>query len=195
MSWIQTFTGRAFDLRHPTPAMVNLPDIAHALGHLCRFTGHTSVPYSVARHSLAVAAIVPAELRLQALLHDAHEAYVGDISTPLKWEVPAFREVNDRVWRVVAAAFGIPEELDPAVKLADRIMLMTERRDLLAPCDSPWAPEFEAIEPHPEPIPIDDCRTFGAVDAWAFQRAVAAELHARRAAADTTPPHTQEATC
>lgn len=183
MSWIQTYSGRTFDLTAPTVAMVNLPDIAHALGHLCRFTGHTVMPYSVARHSLLVAALVPAELRLQALLHDAHEAYVGDISTPLKWEVPEFRAVNDRVWRVVAAAFGIPEELDPAVKLADRIMLMTERRDLLAPCDTRWAPEFEVIEPMPAEIGLDACKTFGHVDAWQFQRAVASELHKRRAAA------------
>lgn len=183
MAWIQTYTGKAFDLSNPAPSMVCLPDIAHSLALQCRFTGHTVVPYSVARHSLLVADLVPPEFRLQALLHDAHEAYVGDVSTPLKWEVPAFRDVNARVWCAVADAFGIPRQLDASVKHADRVMLMTERRDLLAYCPEEWGAEFECIEPRPTPIRVTDTFGFGMVDARAFSAAVAEELQKRRRAA------------
>ena len=182
MSWIQTYTGQAFDLVNPTPAMVNLPDIAHALGHQCRFTGHTSLPYSVAHHSLLVAELVDPEYRLQALLHDAHEAYIGDVSTPLKWLLPEYRTVERRVWLAVAAAFDIDPVLHPSVKEADRVMLMTERRDLLAPCAERWAPEFETVQPRAKQIDIHQMN-FGSRDAWAYQRAVAAELQQRKAAA------------
>lgn len=183
MNWIQTYSGVPFDLTDPNPAAVNLTDIAHALGYLCRFTGHTIHPFSVAMHSLMVADLVPVEHRLQALLHDAHEAYVGDVSTPLKWEVPAFREVSDRVWHAVADAFNVPRELHPTVKAADRVMLMTERRDLLTACPEPWAAEFEAVEPRPEKIGLPDCEGFGRVDAWRFERAVKQELLRQRATA------------
>jgi len=183
MSWIQTHSGQAFDLANPTPAMVNLPDIAHALGHICRFTGHTSMPYSVAHHSLLVADLVEPEHRLQALLHDAHEAYIGDMSTPLKWLMPTeYRVVEERVWLAVAAAFRIDPVLHPSVKQADRIMLMTERRDLLAPCDHRWAEEYEAVPAREKQIDVHQLN-FGAQDAWAFQRAVGDELQKRRAAA------------
>jgi len=180
VSWIQTHTGKAFDLVNPSPDAVDLRDIAHALGHICRFTGHTRLPYSVAHHSLLVADLVEPEHRLQALLHDAHEAYVGDLSTPLKWLLPDFRMVEARVWRAVAAAFDIDPELHPSVKAADRTMLMTERRDLLAPCGQAWAPEFESVAPRPERINVSQA-DFGASSTWALQRAVEAELQRRRA--------------
>lgn len=180
MSWIQTATGQCFDLAKPSPDQVNLPDIAHALGHLCRFNGHTYVPYSVARHSLLVAELVPAEHRLQALLHDAHEAYIGDMSTPLKWILPEYRTIEMPIWHAVAAAFGIPAQLAPDVKHADRVMLMTERRDLLVHCPEPWQPEYEAIKPRARAITFADTRGFGRSDARDFSAAVTAELLKRR---------------
>lgn len=178
MSWIQTYTGKSFDLLKPEPTMVCLRDIAHALGSICRFTGHTAIPYSVARHSLNVAELVPPEYRLEALLHDAHEAYVGDMATPMKWLVPDFRHVENRVWAAVAAHFRIPESLPACVKHADRVMLMTERRDLLAICERRWADEFEKIPPLERHINITSMQ-LGAVDAHDYQRAVEQELDRR----------------
>lgn len=88
--WIQTHTGVAFDLLAPTAGMVVLEDIAYALSRLCRFTGHCSRHYSVAEHSVNVAKQCQLEhgfsdsWAMAALLHDAAEAYIGDLSSPLK---------------------------------------------------------------------------------------------------------------
>lgn len=147
MSWIQTYTGRAFDLLDPQPDMVVIEDIAHALSNLCRFTGHTRVFYSVAEHSVHVAEILPDDLRLQGLLHDAAEAYIQDVATPLKWLLPDYKQIERRVWKAIAMKFNLPEALDPQVKDADLRMLMTERRDLLGTPPLPWDSSFEAIQP------------------------------------------------
>src|SRR5690606_2723306 len=84
MSWIVTRSGRKFDLANPTADMVDTADLAHSLSMQCRFNGHTSSFYSVAQHCLLVAELVPEEHKLAALLHDATEAYVGDLVRPLK---------------------------------------------------------------------------------------------------------------
>lgn len=147
MSWIQTYTGRAFDLLDPQPDMVVVEDIAHALSNICRFTGHTRAFYSVAEHSVHVAEIVPEELHLQGLLHDAAEAYIQDIATPLKWLLPDYKLIEQRVWKAVAAKFNLPDDLDQQVKDADLRMLLTERRDLMGTPPRPWDARYEAIPP------------------------------------------------
>ena len=82
-TWIQTHSGIAFDLLKPTPDMIVIDDIAHALSNLCRFTGHSKF-YSVAQHSRLASFMVSEQFALQALMHDASEAYLTDISAPLK---------------------------------------------------------------------------------------------------------------
>src|SRR5271156_4912831 len=81
-AWIQTFTGKKFYPFNPKPQDIDIRDIAHALSNICRFTGHTKRFYSVAEHSRNVAKLVPAHMKLQALLHDASEAYLCDIARP-----------------------------------------------------------------------------------------------------------------
>lgn len=147
--WIQTASGRRFDLIVPTPSMIDVSDIATALSNICRFTGHVREFYSVAQHSVAVSYLVPETLALPALLHDAAEAYVGDVSRPLKQLLPDYRQVEARVWAAVAMAFDIDRELDPAIKRADTIALLTERRDLLQHLkeSATWDAEIEALLP------------------------------------------------
>jgi len=101
MTWILTRTGRRFDLLAPKADQVSTLDIAHALSQLCRFNGHTSRHYSVAQHSLLVASIVPAEHQLAALLHDATEAYVGDMTRPLKALLPDFSAIEHGIWLAI----------------------------------------------------------------------------------------------
>lgn len=137
--YILTNSGRQFSFTKPTPESVYLPDIAHALSHINRFTGHAKFPYSVAQHSLAVSHYLAAEgeaprIQLAGLLHDAHEAYFGDVTSPLK----AFLGVKapeDRIQAVVAQALGlnVAEMHDPRVKLADLVSLAVECETLLPP--------------------------------------------------------------
>lgn len=83
---IKTYLGKEFCFSDVDHEAIDIRDIAHSLSHLCRFTGHTNLFYSVAQHCLLVAEKIPGgpEEKLAALLHDAAEAYVGDLSSPLK---------------------------------------------------------------------------------------------------------------
>lgn len=138
MSWILTRSGAQVDLLRPTAAMIKPTDIAHALAHLCRFNGHTPEHYSVAQHSLIVANLVPAEHQLVALLHDATEAYIGDMTRPLKAVIPDYVTIEHRLWYAVCHRFNLHPELPDCVKHADLVALATERRDLMPKHSGEW---------------------------------------------------------
>lgn len=78
------YSGKIIDLNNPRPEDIDIEDIAHSLAHMLRFNGHLKHQISVARHSCLVSDLVPEHLALPALLHDAHEAYLGDIVRPVK---------------------------------------------------------------------------------------------------------------
>lgn len=143
MSWILTSNGKAFDLFTPQAKMISSVDIAHALAHTCRFNGHCHQFYSVAQHCLIVSEIVPPEHKLVALLHDATEAYVGDMVRPLKQLMfeqghTLYAEVEHRVWLAICEHFHLEPELPESVKEADMIALATERRDLMPDHPAAW---------------------------------------------------------
>lgn len=123
---IQLYGGTWFSFPDPSP--VAIETLAHALCRVNRFTGHTSgqLGYSVAQHSLNVMALLPRELQLQGLMHDAHEALVGDVAAPLKMLLPDYREIERRVETYLRMSFGLPAEFDPVVKRADLWMLHAE---------------------------------------------------------------------
>lgn len=148
---IQTFSGIYFNLLNPCPEDVRIDDIAHALANLCRFGGHTRRFYSVAQHSLLVAELVPPGLAFQALLHDAAEAYCGDMVSPLKMCVPGYVTIQKRIEAAIAERFNIPAELPDEIKRADLVALATERRDLMPWCERPWQC-LDGIEPRRYPI-------------------------------------------
>lgn len=152
---ILTNTGRYFDFtRLEASAQAATPEeIAHALAHTCRYGGHTRVFYSVAEHSVRMARMFPEhpELRWAALFHDAAEAYVLDMPRPIKDLLPDYRALEQRVEAALLPRFGVPLPLDPRIKLADRVLLATEQRDLLPPHDDPWY-LCAGILPLPEPI-------------------------------------------
>lgn len=161
MNWIQTRHWIAFSLEEPRVEDVHIHDIAHALAHLCRFNGHTRTFYSVAEHSVRCSYIVDCDFALDALLHDAAESYIGDVSSPLKLALgPAWSELEERVASVVAEAFGLLWPIPRCVHAADQRMLATEVRDLLGrkldgftilaePLDGticdPWSPSLAAF--------------------------------------------------
>lgn len=129
MTWIQTSSGRRVDLAYPHADQIDIEDIAHALSHLCRFTGHSSGLYSVADHSISVSYLVPPEYAMQGLLHDATEAYLGDVSAPLKRlpEMAGYRQLEATMWHVIANKFDLPYELHESVHKADIQALMVEK--------------------------------------------------------------------
>ena len=131
MTTIQTQSGKIIDLLHPDPYLLNINDIAHALSHLCRFGGHTREFYSVANHSLLVALNVPEEDAMAGLMHDATEAYCQDLVGPLKALLPDYRDIEAGLWEAIAWKYRLPEELPASVKQADKIVLVTEQRDLM----------------------------------------------------------------
>jgi hypothetical protein len=158
MIWMQTFCGVKFDLERPTPEMVVLDDIAHALAYTTRFGGHCGRYYSVAEHSLLVAlqlGLGPFEtagrdLFRWGLMHDAAEAYVGDLLQPLRLlpELAAFRLVEARVLEAIRLRFGLPplEEYKSDVREADLQLLALESCSVLGGQVEPWAVTQEPAE-------------------------------------------------
>ena len=146
---IETYTGGRFDLLEPDPGDVRLRDIAAGLSHTCRFGGHCRWFYSVAHHSLHVSRELPDEPRLQllGLLHDAGEAYLGDIPRPLKAEYELFDRVERRILDAVWIAFGIDPPSDDEwarVMDADDRLLAYEADALLE--DGSWAAAAPDLE-------------------------------------------------
>lgn len=125
---ITTWSGQWFDIMRPEAYEFDIEEIAHALSNLCRYTGHTNGFYSVAEHSVHVARIVPSGLRLCGLLHDAGEAYIGDVASPLKALLPRYKEIEEGVERAIANYYNIPFPFPPEIKEADQRMYWQERQ-------------------------------------------------------------------
>lgn len=146
--WVQTYSGRAFDLLHPRAEDVDPVDVAAALSRQCRFGGHVRCAhYSVAEHCVRAAAIVPHPRRKVTLLHDSPEAYVVDVPRPLKKLLgAAYAEIELRVARAVGERFGVDlVDLPPETRHADEVMLATEKRDIMAPPPRDWLPLPEPL--------------------------------------------------
>ena len=135
---MQTYTGRAFHPLTATEGDVDIEDVAHALSMICRYGGHARYFYSVAEHCLLLSHTVDPENALWALLHDATEAYVGDMVRPLKEEMPNYRRIEDRLMSVIAAKYGLPDEMPAQVKEHDRRILLDEKAVLMAHTSLTW---------------------------------------------------------
>lgn len=136
--WMQTYSGRQFWPIDPRPEDLEIEDIAHALSLLCRFNGHCLRFYSVAEHSVLVARLVPAELRLTALLHDASEAYIADVPRPLKPYLPGYKEAEEAVERAVAERYGTAYPMPVEIKRADNAMLAAEASHIMSQPPASW---------------------------------------------------------
>lgn len=131
MTSILTNSGFYFDYSDPEGSNINIFDIASALSKICRFAGHCKSFYSVAQHSVLVSTILPPYLKIPGLLHDATEAYLVDIPSPLKSMLNDYKKIEERVEKVIASRFNLSLPMSPLVKEADLILLATEQRDLL----------------------------------------------------------------
>lgn len=149
---MQTYTGRLVDLANFSHLDVRLPDISHSLSMINRFTGHTSSPYSVAQHSVYVSRLLPKNLALWGLMHDASEAYLGDVATPLKAMLPDYMALEQRVQKAIARAFGLAWPMPDAVKRADLCALVSEKTELFSVAHD-WGIEDCGISPISVPLP------------------------------------------
>ena len=150
--YLQTVSGRWVNPFEPDPAQLDAGDIARALANQCRFGGHSRVFYSVAQHCVIVSRVVEArggdvEDVFAALMHDAGEAYLGDMPHPIKHRSElgaAFRDAEARLDQAIRDRFKIKAHV-PEVKRVDRALLATERRAFSAEV---WHwPELEDVEP------------------------------------------------
>jgi len=131
---IETFTGVLFDFLNPKPEMVRIEDIAHALSQLPRYTGHCKFPYPVAQHLRVGSYFVPEEFAYDYFCHDFSEAYLNDMSRPLKHFTKAgeeYRKIERRVQGVIADVLGFSKVEPPIVKVYDTRMLYTEKMQLM----------------------------------------------------------------
>lgn len=128
---ILTNKGAYFRFDMPHQHTFDVEEIAHALSNLCRFTGHVREFYSVAQHSVLTSMLVDYKYKLDALFHDASEAYLGDVASPLKRMLPEYKVIEQRVEKAIAEQFCLNYPLPAEVKHADGRMLMTEKRDLI----------------------------------------------------------------
>lgn len=118
--YISTRTGRRFPFLNPTAEDINPLDIATGLAHTARFGGQTRMFYSVAQHCLALAEMVEHPVaKLVALLHDAAEAYIGDMPTPIKATMPQFRQAEEAIMWAVWEWAGIDMTAVPHINHVD----------------------------------------------------------------------------
>lgn len=154
--YIQTYSGRQFFLADPREEDIQLEDFAHALARICRFTGHGEF-YSVAQHCVLaseMAMLFYPEYPLlpaQMLVHDVSEAYLNDISSPLKSLLPDYRKLEERLEAVVERALGIRFTKMPIVKEIDMRMLVTERPVVFNDLVPLWVKTTADIKPFERP--------------------------------------------
>lgn len=156
-AWIETSTGLKFDILDPQPEMIEIADIAHALSLLCRFTGHTKYFYSVGQHSLHCSFLVPEEDMLWALMHDASEAYIGDMNRPLKHFSKAgeyYQEVEVKVQNAICQKFGLSLEEPKSVRIADNQMLYAEKAAVMPGDPAIWTKDWDDGNRTPADITI-----------------------------------------
>lgn len=148
---VQTCSGSYINFLDFSENVYEIHDIAYALSNICRFTGHCKKFYSVAQHCVIASYNVPLEYALDALMHDAVEAYLGDVSSPLKQLLPEYKRIEKALYADIAASFGFNERTPDVVKHIDLVMLATEKRDLMSKPNTVWG-ILENIEPLTENI-------------------------------------------
>ena len=148
--------GEHVELLNPSSSPLYIMTIARSLSRLPRYTSHTKgyLTYSVGQHSIEASYLVPPGFELEALMHDASEAYLNDMATPLKRLCPDYVVVEKRFDAAIRLANGLPKTESKCVKMADMIMMATEKRDLLPFDYEAWdvlrgiVPLKKRIRPH-----------------------------------------------
>lgn len=123
VDYIRTYTGTEFTIFNPKVEQIFIEDIAHALSHLCRYGGHCEPFYSVAQHSIAASYLVEPQNAFCALLHDATEAYLVDLPRPIKYQIEQYRQMEDKLYLVIAEKYNLPSIIPDDVHMIDSLMI------------------------------------------------------------------------
>ncbi|MGO9265208.1 MAG: hypothetical protein ACLQBA_10030 [Candidatus Binataceae bacterium] len=135
---IMLASGRLFDFLDPHASDFTIDDIAHGLSYVCRYAGQCRGFYSVAEHSILVSETVTS-FAYEALLHDAAEAFIGDVTRPLKQLLPEYRRIESNVEDAIIERFGLDRRFKDTVKRADLQVLAAEQAQVMAPGCADWA--------------------------------------------------------
>ena len=141
---IRLRSGRYFDFLAPDPSQFTLADIGGALSKICRFGGQINRFYSVAEHLVECGRQanedgLPGYVARSVFLHDAHEAFIGDVVKPLKIMFPDFTTLEWRIDAVIEKKFQVDFRLhEETIKEIDRAMLIAERRAFFTPDKVEW---------------------------------------------------------
>lgn len=144
---VMLMSGAWFDFLDPQSSAFTIEDIAHGLSNTCRYSGQCRRFYSVAEHCLHVSDLAK-DHALEALLHDASEAFIGDVTRPLKQLLPQYKQIEANVECAIFDRFGINYPMSPEVKAADLRVLAAEQRQIMPVGTACWAEEA-GIEPAP----------------------------------------------
>lgn len=136
--WMQTYTGRPFYPLEPTLDDIEIESIAHSLSMTCRYNGHCLKFYSVAEHCVLLSHTVDPEYARWALMHDAGEAYVGDMVRPLKPDMPEFVAIETNLEVMIAGRFNLGWPMPAQVKEHDTRIVVDEMEQNMAPARLPW---------------------------------------------------------
>jgi len=146
---IKIFGGSYYDFLDPESSRYTIEDVAHALSQICRFNGHTDRFYSVAQHSVLASFHVAPGYEYDALMHDAPEFVVGDVTSPLGSLLPDYKALKKLHETAVCRRFGVTYPFPEAVHEIDIRMLRTEQEQLMDAANDDWG-----ITHGVEPIPV-----------------------------------------
>lgn len=150
--WTQTSSGLQFWPLDPRPEDISITDIAHALALVNRYNGHTKVPYSVAQHSVLVSLECDPEDAFWGLMHDASEAYLGDMISPMKRFMAEYQTVEKQMMAVVCRKFWMNPVEPASVKRADLMVLAAESRDLFPKKPADWKLPYPPVARKIRPV-------------------------------------------
>jgi len=147
---IRTNSGLFINVFETDPDTIIIEDVAHALAHMPRFGAHLDEFYSVAQHSVYcfnLAIMHGLEYGLAALLHDASEAYILDMPTPIKRHLPDYQAVEHKLMMAIAKKFGFEFPLNPVIKEVDKEALDYEYKNMVNEDTKGLDPNFVIMTP------------------------------------------------
>lgn len=157
-NFIYTCTQNHFYIDDPQPADINLMDLAHALAMQCRFNGQCHYFYSVAQHSVLVSNLA-IENPLWGLLHDASEAYLPDVPRPFKSHLENFKELENRILRVIIEKYDLEWPMPEEVHAIDGHIVADEAIQLWSGAYPSWTQYFEPLGIEIQPWSPEVART------------------------------------